>query len=59
MQLTLRGNRRPKTLGSILVNNILLFIGIPLVAIVFELLLAIVVGKALRYGVGASSEPNN
>ena len=59
MQLTLRGNRRPETLGSILVNNILLFIGIPLVAIVFELLLAIVVGKALRYGIGAPGEPNN
>jgi hypothetical protein len=41
------------------VNNILFFIGIPLVAIMFELLLAIVVGKALRYGIRAPGEPNN
>jgi hypothetical protein len=49
----------PETPGSILVNNILLFVGIPLVAIVLELLLAIVVGKALRYGIGAPGEPNS
>jgi hypothetical protein len=41
------------------VNNLLFFVGIPLVAIVFELVLAIVVGKALRYGIGAPGEPNS
>ncbi|HXE14689.1 MAG TPA: hypothetical protein VN633_21365 [Bryobacteraceae bacterium] len=40
-------------------NNLLFFVGIPLVAIVFELSLAIVVGKALRYGVGSPGEPNS
>lgn len=41
-------------LWSLVVSHLLLFVGIPVAAVAFELMLAIVVGRALRYGLGGA-----